>query len=45
MSSDELHSVLDSTFSHIEHELESFKPKVKADEVGTVKSVGRCRSC
>ncbi len=28
-------------FSHIEHELESFKPDVKADEVGTVKSVNR----
>ncbi len=41
MSSEELHSVLNSTFSHIEHELESFKPDVKADEVGTVKSVGR----
>ena len=41
MTSDELHSVLDSTFSHIDHELESFKPDVKADEVGTVKSVGQ----
>lgn len=41
MSADELHTVLDSTFSYIEHELESFKPDVKADEVGTVKSVGQ----
>lgn len=41
MSSDELHSVLDSTFLHLAHELETFKPELKADEVGTVKSVGQ----
>ena len=41
MSSDELHSVLDSTFISLDRELEAFKPELKADEVGTVKSVGQ----
>lgn len=41
MSSDELHSVLDSTFINLHRELEAFKPEVKPDEVGTVKSVGQ----
>jgi F-type H+-transporting ATPase subunit alpha len=41
MSSDELHTVLDNTFSNLDRELDAFKPELKAKEVGTVKSVGQ----
>jgi F-type H+-transporting ATPase subunit alpha len=41
MSSDELQSILDTTFTHLDQGLKSFKPELKADEVGTVMSIGQ----